>query len=447
MNRLLEIVPQPLLQELIVQGGICFRLLAAGLLFFRPLRKKPRFGLRMAACLLACLAGWALIAYVRYRSDSVWVRFFTHLLIFNMPLLIVAVTRGGGIVTRLKALCASFAAEEMAGDAFFLLVWLTGGNEHETISLFHFGGAYRTTVWDWLIYLGLNFLFCYALYRLFRYNRSEELDAESRGATAFLTVFCLLMLSIPDCLRSAFSDSAQFVTLFYRFYLISVSVFVLFYCGEITLRSRYRTEKAIIDRVLVEERKQYAQLKDNIDLINMRCHDLRHQLDDFSGRLTEREIAELRDAMDFYDSNIKTGNEVLDVVLRLHAATCKKEHIQLSCLADGACLSFMHTRHLYALFNNALGNAIEAVLKLPDEEKRVVSMSVHRADGAAEIEVTNYFDGKVVAEGDTAKEDRAHHGFGTMSMRYIVREYGGTLTIQTQKDVFLLTIRIPIPNV
>jgi sensor histidine kinase regulating citrate/malate metabolism len=159
--------------------------------------------------------------------------------------------------------------------------------------------------------------------------------------------------------------------------------------------------------------------------------------------LTEREVEELRGAMEFYDSNIKTGNEVLDVVLRLSQLTCEKEHIQLSCLADGSCLNFMRTRHVYSLFNNAIGNAIEAVRKLTDEDKRVISISVSKHGERAEIEITNYFDGRPVLAGDTSKEDRSHHGFGTMSMRYVVEEYGGNLSIQTQKDIFTLFISIP----
>ena len=103
---------------------------------------------------------------------------------------------------------------------------------------------------------------------------------------------------------------------------------------------------AMMDRILSEERKQFAQMKENIDIINMRCHDLKHQLEDFSGRLTDREIAELQEAMEIYDSNIRTGNEALDTVLYIHQLTCRKEGIILTCLADGNALSFMRTRHV-----------------------------------------------------------------------------------------------------
>ena len=106
----------------------------------------------------------------------------------------------------------------------------------------------------------------------------------------------------------------------------------------------------------------------------------------------------------------------------------------------------MRTRDIYTLFNNALSNAVEAVKKLEDPEKRVISLSVRKTGGHAEIELTNFFDGTTVQSGGTTKQDAHRHGFGTMSMRYIAEEYGGSVSIQTQKDIFTLMIVIPLPS-
>lgn len=182
-----------------------------------------------------------------------------------------------------------------------------------------------------------------------------------------------------------------------------------------------------------------------MDVINMRCHDLKHQLDRFSGQLTRQEIESLREAMDFYDSNIKTGCEVLDVVLRASRMRCQKSGIQLTCLADGAALGFMDVRHLYSLFNNALDNAIEASEKLEDPEKRTISVTVARRGSQLDIQVTNYFSGPLPPPGETAKSDCARHGFGTMSMRYVAGQYGGSLTVRTEGDIYCLSIVLPIP--
>ena len=443
MEWILSILPRELVQQFLMQLITSCRLIVSVLLFAWPLERKRHYGLRMAAALLLCMLALIGTSFLRVRVDTLATRAFMRFVQFCMPLLIIMTVCGGSVVSRLKVLCASVGAVEIGLAVYSALLALFGRDERTTIALLGTGGAYNTSILDWLIFFVLNTLVYFALFRLFRYQRKDELDEKSRPATVLLTVFCFLVLAVPDCLRSEFPPDSPAYLALYRFCLASMSMFILLLCSDISFRSQYRMEKNVFDQVLAEERKQYQQLKENIDLINMRCHDLRHQLDDFSGRLTEQEIAELGEAMDIYDANIRTGNEVIDVVLRLAQLTCGKEQIELSCIVDGGALSFMKTRHLYSLFNNAVSNAIEAVRKLEAREKRVIDVSVYRRNGMAEMEITNYFDGAAVH--GTSKADKPRHGFGTLSMRYVAEEYGGRFRTQIEGDIYTLCITIPIP--
>lgn len=85
---------------------------------------------------------------------------------------------------------------------------------------------------------------------------------------------------------------------------------------------------------------------------------------------------------------------------------------------------------------------------MEEREKRVVSLSVAQCSGQVIIEVTNFFDGVFTQSGDrprTTKRDKGRHGFGIMSMRYVAELYGGSMSIQTQRDIFNLRVSIPIP--
>ncbi len=428
--------------HLYLQMNNCVRILIASLVFLIPLKKKNHAVFRTVLAVLMCVAAFFVFAWIRCSADTLFTRFFVGTCKYALPILIILTVAEGGLLSRFRVICASIAAGEIANCLYYLLLMAAGGDERITISLFRF--AEETTVWEWLVFFAITTLFVWLLFLLFRYNRFEELDEDSRGSTLYMMTICLLFHPAADCLRTLLLRDDPSSLLMYRLHIIAVSLFILYFCNDLSFRSKTRTEKLIMDQVLAEERKRYFQLKENIDLINMRCHDLRHQLDDFAGRLTDREIAELREAMEFYDSNIRTGSEVLDVVLRINQLACQKENIQLSCLADGACLGFMRTRDIYTLFNNALSNAMEAVRKLDDPEKRVISLTVVRKKDRVEIELTNYFDGTVVQIGETTKQDAHHHGFGTMSMRYIAENYGGSISMQTQKDVFTLLIAIPL---
>ena len=113
-------------------------------------------------------------------------------------------------------------------------------------------------------------------------------------------------------------------------------------------------------------------------------------------------------------------------------------------MANGKLLSFMSTAHTYALFNNAIGNAIEAVQKLTDPEKRQISVSVACEAQDVVVEVANYYNGAASSDTlDTSKPDRNHHGFGTKSIRYITEQYGGSVTMETENGMFVVSIRFP----
>lgn len=205
-----------------------------------------------------------------------------------------------------------------------------------------------------------------------------------------------------------------------------------------------------MEQLLHEERKQYQSVKENIDIVNMKCHDLKHLLSNLSNKLTDQEIQTLQEAINIYDNNIKTGSEVLDVLLYEKQLVCQKEGITLTCMADGRALAFMRTSHVYSLFNNALGNALEAVQNITDPDMRIVDISVTRNGGDVEILITNYFKGeRSIQDGlpaATTKENKNRHGFGTLSMKYITEQYGGTLETSIEGSVFSLRICIPIPK-
>ena len=71
-----------------------------------------------------------------------------------------------------------------------------------------------------------------------------------------------------------------------------------------------------------------------------------------------------------YESQNKTGNKVLDTVLTTKSLYCAKHNITFTCVADGTLLDFMDVMDICSIFGNALDNAIECELKIPDKEKR-----------------------------------------------------------------------------
>ena len=208
----------------------------------------------------------------------------------------------------------------------------------------------------------------------------------------------------------------------------------------------------IIEQLLASEQKKQQMTAENIELINRKCHDLKHQIHALRHISSEEErndyIKQVEKAVLFYESAVKTGNETLDLILMEKQLYCKEHGITLTSICDGSKLSFLSTPDLYALFGNALENAIESVSgEAP--ENRIISFRSAARGGFLSIHFENYL-GHALNMRDglplTTKDDESYHGFGMLSIRHIVEKYGGTMSIRTDQQRFRMDILLPCPE-
>ena len=198
-----------------------------------------------------------------------------------------------------------------------------------------------------------------------------------------------------------------------------------------------------LQSLLEDARKRYEQDKREIELVNLRCHDIRHQIRAMGGKLDAAVVNELTTAIDVYDSSIKTGNEAIDVVLAKYNLYCRNHKIKFSCLLDGTKLGFISPHEIYALFGNAMENAIHAVEPL-EEEKRIISITENSANGFVNISITNYYKGELEMENGLPVSHAENHGFGVKSMRMLAEKYNGRMYVQAQGEVFVLNLFFPL---
>ncbi len=201
-----------------------------------------------------------------------------------------------------------------------------------------------------------------------------------------------------------------------------------------------------------QQAKQYQISSDVIENLNIKCHDLRHQIQAFRNSDTKinKEKIKFLDTIEndirIYDTTMSTGNKPLDTILMKYGLYCKKHSIQWTCLADGSKLNFMSLEDLYALFDNAFENAVDAVLKLKNLEKRIINVNIRTVNKLIEIQIQNYFTGDIKITNElpeTIKKDKRNHGYGLKSIKYTAEKYNGTITISTENEIFNLQILIP----
>lgn len=223
---------------------------------------------------------------------------------------------------------------------------------------------------------------------------------------------------------------------------------ILLHSQSEQLRQKIEYENQILAQLSRDAFHQYTSLKETMDFLNLRCHDVKHQLHGFvrDGVENAQYFDQLIDTIQVYDCVIKTGNEALDVVLTDAALRCNGAGISFTCLADASLLSGMETADIYSLFGNAVDNAVE-YLRTVELDGKFLRIHVEAKGGFTLIRAENYFQGQLLrdAEGalQTTKRERAGHGYGIKSMELIAQKYGGTLTIKAEDHMFQLLILLP----
>lgn len=237
-------------------------------------------------------------------------------------------------------------------------------------------------------------------------------------------------------------------------YLYSFLSCVLSIGIQFSLLSEQRAEKESEEVKLLWEhdKRMYELSKQNVELINIKCHDLKRQirmLRKSGEEVTEKALKEIEGAVNFYDGSVKTGNDVLDLLMAEKSLYCTRHDVRLTCIADGEKLNFLSAVDLYSLLENALRNAIEAVEKNEEPEKRFIRMKIVERESLLSIHIENYFDKSEelnFSEGlpQTNKGNKEYHGYGMKSMRMVTEKYGGGLSVSVEDKLFNLNIVFPV---
>ena len=242
----------------------------------------------------------------------------------------------------------------------------------------------------------------------------------------------------------------------YRLYAFMCCVFALglqcglFEHGKLKERNKQlEQDKAVLQELLSREQKYYAFTKDTIDLINVKCHDLKHQiavLKNMSEEEREKSLNEFEKAVMIYGNIAKTGNETLDTILTEKSFLCESYNIRFTYMIDGDSLKFMAPADILSLFGNALDNAIESVMKEGDPEKRIIKLNVSSKRMYLSVHMENYCAETLSFKNgipETGKPDKVNHGFGVKSMDHIAKKYGGTIAMHQDGCIVSLDILLP----
>ncbi len=268
-----------------------------------------------------------------------------------------------------------------------------------------------------------------------------------RNRLIMLSIFILLAdVIINAVVVYSVKSTDKVVSNIFAVYNILSCIFAL--CVQFLMLNseRYENELKIVESLWRKDKHNYEMTKASIELINTKCHDLRHRMRIARNRpqIDENELEEIEKAINIYEGNLKTGNETLDIILSEASFFCHNNDITLICIADGAQLDFMRSGDIYSLIQNGVHNAMNAVVPIKEKDRRIIRIMIRRTGNMVCVHMENYFDAEQRPQFKdglpVTKQDKLYHGFGMRSIQNVCKKYDGKLSIAVEDDIFNLDI-------
>ena len=244
------------------------------------------------------------------------------------------------------------------------------------------------------------------------------------------------------------------IEIFYIRSLVDFVGIILFYAQrEHKKFTLSQMELLVINSLLEKHYQQYTISQESIKIINLKYHDMKHQIglikNEMDVNKRDEYLYQLEEGLKIYETQYKTGYDVLDTILQSKGFQCSEHQIHLNVVAEGDLLKFISIMDLVSVFGNMLDNAIESCKKIIEIEKRLIHLVVFRQKNMIVIRCENYYENALKYEDgvlSSTKDDTINHGYGIRSIIDIVNQYQGTVRITTDHNWFKIICLLPIVN-
>lgn len=397
--------------------------------------KKKSWGILLVASTISYVALSLTFSFYKLEINVNWFRTI-FLTIFLFSLLVLFLPSNMNLRRTLFFGISGYAIQNFSDNLFFALKAMFNFNfENEYFELLIFIAVYAVV---------------YSLYLLLFLKRlsKESLKNTDNKAVLIISLFSLLVVNVLSMYSQSCEDRTGLIAT--NLYAIIACILLLAIQYNTFSIGKLKNEKVVLESILAKENEHLRLSKANNELINIKCHDIKHQIEALKDTISDEDkkmmLDDLKKEISFYDESIKSGNATLDTLLMEKYFYCKKHHIKFSAIIDGSKLDFIDNIDVYSLFGNAIDNAINSVLKTT-YENRIITLNVKIVNNAkVVIHMENYCDDKIDFLNDLpqTKRNQEVHGFGTKSIKYICEKYGGKVTFRLEDKKFLLNAFIPI---
>ena len=184
-------------------------------------------------------------------------------------------------------------------------------------------------------------------------------------------------------------------------------------------------------------------------------HDYHNHIQTMKAHLAMGKLEELEaylNALDadltMVDTVIKTGNVMVDAVLnsKISVAAAKGIAVNAKAIVPKELNTAISEVDVCLIIGNLMDNAMEACMKIPEQEKRFIRVYIDILKGQLYIYIMNAVGEPLKRAGSVyaSTKNKENHGFGLMRIDKVVNRYHGYLERQDEEDIFVTEVLLPL---
>lgn len=204
-----------------------------------------------------------------------------------------------------------------------------------------------------------------------------------------------------------------------------------------------------MNRLLQMQKVYYPMIQEKIMEAKIARHDLRHH----QVIVTQMVEQEQYDALKKYIASYKKKpfvsepisyckNEVGDILMHYYSHLAKEYGIKFTMRLDVDEEVEVADDDLCALVNNILENAVEACLRIPQEERFITITAKSRSSMLAIYAENSCVDVKLSPSGYFSSKEKGRNGYGIDSIKAVAKRYNGTAEFQFDESKGVFSCRV-----
>ena len=416
--------------------GYMIEVLIAELLFLHAYEKRKLFWVRIP---IATVISGIIVSRISYPVATIAIyRFMFFFFIIALTIAVMLICYKGNAFSIASSSIAGVATQHIAYKLMTIFNLIPPVNALIQINI-----IYR--ILTEVMIMAIVYVIVYMLVA-----RTQVPDKGSIRLNVLSVIVILICIGVNRLVADTWDISPKLViaSSIYAIICCSFALSIQFYLHK---WQQEKAESLVIKGLLSASEKQYEQWKELVEFNNIQMHDLKHMLNRIE-KLADKEkldipdLTPIRESIEGFAPIVKTGNDVIDVLLRNMGALCRQQGVRFNCVSFTDKLDKFDSMSLYFLFGNAIDNARAGASCVSDEDKRLVDVSLKQFGDSVIIHIWNYFEGDITFEDElpVRKDMENGHGFGLKSIKAMVDKFGGAFKTQVEGDVFHLNIILPL---